>query len=302
MRASVVVSVLCAVLAAAVAVGQETYLLRYKFEPVKIWEYKMAMDMDGTIGGIMGADDQEMSMSQSMIMKHKLAGAKDGVGTYVTSFRDFEFEATVAGIDAGAMSGLDTEALEKMLITSKMNERGETLDTKFEGLPEEMSQMNFAGAATFNIMGMMPVFPEKAIKVGESWVSMIDNPMVAFVGEMASGKDLPQIKVTSKLLGIEKLNDVPAFKLAIKVDFPFDMDLSEMLEAQMGAEMTMTMKGSAAVDGTLWLDMETCHPIKMVYDSTNDMTMTFSNPMGGDQSMRMTMGGTGRLDLLPPKE
>ncbi|MEP0766853.1 MAG: hypothetical protein HRF45_09990 [Fimbriimonadia bacterium] len=293
------ISVACALVAAAVA--QDGYLLRLKLEPGVITSYKVTNNMNGTMsGGMMGGDQaQEMVIKQTMVMRHKLAGVKENIGTFITTFKDFDIEMTMGGMDISQFAGADKDQVEKIVITSRINERGEIVETKFEGLPESMAGMSMTGGMNFNMMALMPVFPENPIQIGESWTSVVKNPMLATMGERAQKMKLPDLKIVSKLEAIEKLKDVDCYRISFDLDFPVDMDMSGMMGGGGGEDTSVKSTGTSKIKGVVWLNKDTCALAKQTFDSQADMTITVQGMT--EMEMKIKMAGKGSVEQIETK-
>ena len=283
----------------AAAGAQDGYLLRLKLEPGVITSYKVTNNMNGTMsGGMMGGDQaQEMVIKQTMVMRHKLAGVKEGVGTFITTFKDFDIEMTVGGMDISQFAGADKDQVEKITVTSRINERGETVSTKFEGMPESMAGMSMSGGANFNMMALMPVFPEKPIQIGDSWTSLVKNPMLATMGERAANMKLPDVKIVAKLEAIEKVKDVDCYRISFDLDFPMDMDMSGMMGG--GDDSSVKSKGTSKIKGTLWLNKDTCLLAKQTFESQSDMTISVQGM--AEMEMKIKMAGKGSVEQVETK-
>jgi len=285
----------------AAAAAQDGYLLRLKLEPGVITSYKVTNNMNGTMRGgmVSGYQVQDMVIKQTMVMRHKLAGVKENIGTFITTFKDFDIEMTMGGMDISQFAGADKDQVEKIVITSRINERGETVETKFEGLPESMAGMSMTGGTNFNMMALMPVFPENPIQIGESWTSVVKNPMLATMGERAKNMNLPDVKIVSKLEAVEKLKDVDCYRISFDLDLPMDMDMSGMMGGGGGEGTSVKSTGTSKIKGVVWLNKDACTLAKQTFDSQTDMTITVRGPI--ETEMDVEMAGKGSVEQVETK-
>ncbi len=278
---------------AVAATAQDTYTLRYKFDKTplpRILTYKINMDLNGTMTGMMGSEEEQpMKMTQNMLMKHKVTGVKDGVATIISSFKDMKFSMDVNGMDVGSQAEAMADGIEKMTLTSHVNSRGETLDTSVEGIPEGMRQMSMGGGGTaFSLLSMMPAFPTDPIAVGGTWDSTVDYPGSAMIASAKAKLKMPKAKVKATLVGLETYKGIPAYKLELTYDVPMDMDMGQMFAEQPGAEgMTMKMKGKTTIKATAYLDRGTCFVLNMKQDLDSMTNMSIGGTPAGDMEMKM---------------
>ncbi|GMV35991.1 MAG: hypothetical protein AMXMBFR61_04990 [Fimbriimonadales bacterium] len=285
----------------AAAAAQEGYLLRLKLEPGVITSYKVTNNMSGTMSsGMMGGyEAQEMVIKQTMVMRHKLAGVKEDIGTFITTFKDFDIEMTMGGMDISQFAGADKDQVEKITITSRINQRGETVESKFEGLPESMAGMSMSGGANFNMMALLPVFPENPIQIGESWTSVVKNPMLATMGERGKNMKLPDVKIVSKLEAVEKLKDVDCYRISFELSLPMDMDMSGMMGGGGGEDTSVKSSGTSKIKGMVWLNKDTCALAKQTFDSQTDMTIKVQGMT--EMEMNIRMAGKGSVEQIETK-
>lgn len=284
---------------AAVATAQDSFVLRYKFEPNKMYFYKVVTNIDGTMSGMMGSDEEQpMKMGLSMEMRTEVAGVKEGVATLIGTFKNMKMTASMGGMEMPDMGDQFKDSEKSVLVTQKMNERGEMLDTKMEGLPPQLSQSSMTGPNGFSSFGWLPVFPEAAVRIGDTWVSKLPFPMNALIGDSQKTMKLPPIECKATFVGLDKVGEVKVFKLDCVFDIPVDMDMSKMLEGNAPEGMSMAMKGKQTIKSTLYLDMATCLPVsmKMSFDSDVKMHMTGGPGPAADMTMHMKMKGSNAMD------
>lgn len=276
--------------------AQDSYLLRYKFEPNKIIFFQVKAHVAGTMSGMMGSEEpQEMGMDQSLLMKYKIAGVKDGVGTIINTFTKPDFKVTFGGNEMPA-PGSAAEDIEKMVTTIKMNDRGEVTDSKTEGMPQSMMQMNMAGPSAFSFSTFLPTFPAAALKVGESWTCELPNPMGSVMAAGGSKIKLAPVKCKALLVGLDTSLGIPVYKITAEFEIPVDMDMSKLEGNQAPEGMSMAMKGNTVIKSTIFLERETCLPVSVKFDFDNNIAMTMSGGPVDDMKMQITMKGAADLN------
>ncbi|MEO1272152.1 MAG: hypothetical protein AAFX99_28995, partial [Myxococcota bacterium] len=92
----------------------------------------------------------------------------DGLATIETRYQDFNLTLNNNGVEMGkAQLKTFEDMLKRMRSTSKMNPRGETKDFQYEGIDPSLKQMTDSMKSVTK--GLTPIFPKKALKIGEDW-------------------------------------------------------------------------------------------------------------------------------------
>jgi hypothetical protein len=198
--------------------AQQSVLLRIKAKPGQSFKYNMRMR-----GG----------MNLGMLLNMKVASVKN---------KQFTMNTTMGNITMNnqPLPPQAADQLKKMLVVSVMDERGRVLKTETRGVP---------GAPTGGTEGSSVPFPEKPIRVGQSWSGEATfqgkkvQTTYKLIGlKTVSGKPAAIIHATPKNMPQMKLDGPIVFSVELATGFPLSMSMSgTVTRGTQSQKMKMTM-------------------------------------------------------------
>lgn len=262
-----------------IAPAQDSVLLRREFKSGEETKYAMTVVTKQTIDA--GSGDQEATVDGSMNVSYKITGvneAKDKADIKAT-FSDISLKF---GGMAAMAEGMMGEMPKTFSVTAKMDKLGNVSESKVEGLSQQQMMLAGSSQSMAGISGV--VFPEKPLKVGESWNMPISK------NEMM-GIDASTIKAT--LSGEKTIDGISTWEIEIAGKLPLKMDTSKMPQ---GADPTggsvpatnMTMKGTYVIKSKAWVEKTSGKLIAMEGTADTDQTMDLVD-------MGMTVGVKGTI-------
>lgn len=228
-------------------------------------EMKQTLDMAG-----MG--QQEMTINSSMKMAVE-TGKKGEDGKAPIEMAVSDFEMKLEGM-AGAP---DMPNPGNYVIKGKIDELGRITDTKIEGAEASMAQMMNASSQQ---TPYFVVFPDKDVKVGDSWKIPIPKNDLAMTADS---------ELTAKLLGEKTVKDVVVFEIQLMGDVLVDGDPSK---ANPDVPFAMKTKGKVSMDGLYWVEKSSGRTIGYQTKMRSDMTMELT-----DMGMTISTKGSGTMTM-----
>lgn len=216
--------ILLSFLALASAVpAQQSVLLRIKAKPGQSFKYSMRMQGSGAQGMNMG---MQLSMKVSAV-KNKQYTMNTTMGSITMNNQPLPAQAS--------------EQIKKMLIVTVLDERGRVLKTETKGVP--------GAPAGGGPEGSSVPFPEKAIKVGQTWTGeatlqgqKVQTTYKLIALKTVSGKPAAVIHATPKNMPQMKLDGPIVFSVELATGFPISMSMSGTVsQGAQGQKMKMTM-------------------------------------------------------------
>ncbi len=228
-------------------------------------EMKQTLDMAG-----MG--QQEMAINTSMKMAVE-TGKKgdDGKAPIAMSVSDFQMKLE------GMPGAPDMPNPGNYVIRGKIDERGQITDTKIEGAEASMAQMMNASSQQ---TPYFVVFPEKEVKVGDTWTIPVPKNELAMTAES---------QLTAKLLGEKTVKDVAVFEVQITGDVLVDGDPSK---SNPDVPFAMKTKGKVSMDGLYWVEKASGRTIGYQTKMRSDMSMELT-----DMGMTISTKGSGTMTM-----
>jgi hypothetical protein len=179
-----------------------------------------------------------------------------------------EIHVTDLKYDLGMVGGMmgDAELPREMKFTGKMNQFGEITNVNSVGgaQPGGMAggmMMMFGGGASANMMFPSIKFPEKSLRIGDTWeIPIPANPMLGVGDE----------KMTATIESQREEAGVPIYVIRVTAKHPTNVDMARAMEAQGGAGgnemagMLANMKISGSMDSitVVWVERESGRIIK----------------------------------------
>lgn len=234
--------------AALLAAGryQDEHLLRFELKPDSSEKFKveMTMDMD------MDAPGAPPSMNMKSTMDFELLTGKIGEDGKA----DIEMKTTNMQVEGDMLGGNAPEVPKEMVVKAKLDDRYRITDVKAHGPPDQAQMI--MGMSNANQTSMFIEFPEKPVKIGESWTfAMAKNPML---GEK-------EHLLTATLKGLATVQGTPAYEIDLSGKIDLNVDMAEAMKkagagagdgggvGEMMAGMEIIVKGSIDVAGTVFI-------------------------------------------------
>lgn len=256
-------------------------------------KYTMEMKTSAKIDlSAMGMGEMPMTITMGMNLSMK-TGKQD------QETKKFALDATMSDLklDMGEMGAMMAGANpmdnmpKEMVVKGTIDERNKIVLSK-TGIPGmEMAGMMMGGGA--DPLSMLAIeFPEKAMRVGDTWEMTIPkNPMMGN----------KEIKSIAKLIGEKKVGEVDCYQIEVTFAAPIDADMAEIMKsmgsaagggADAMAGMKILIKGKIESKSEVFVSKKDGKTVKM--DTLMRSTQTIELPdMGqsinssGETTMKM---------------
>lgn len=228
-------------------------------------EMKQTLDMAG-----MGQQEMTINSSMKMAVETGKKG-EDGKASIEMAVSDFEMKLE------GMPGAPDMPNPGNYVIKGKIDELGRITDTKIEGAEASMAQMMNASSQQ---TPYFVVFPDKDVKVGDSWKIPIPKNDLAMTADS---------ELTAKLLGEKTVKDVVVFEIQLMGDVLVDGDPSK---ANPDVPFAMKTKGKVSMDGLYWVEKSSGRTIGYQTKMRSDMTMELT-----DMGMTISTKGSGTMTM-----
>ncbi|MEL6181675.1 MAG: DUF6263 family protein, partial [Myxococcota bacterium] len=213
----------------------------------------------------------------------------DGLATIETRYQDFNLTLNNNGVEMGkAQLKTFEDMLKRMRSTSKMNPRGETKDFQYEGIDPSLKQMTDSMKSVTK--GLTPIFPKKALKIGEDWTVKETVPVAQGPVKLSL-----KFNITYTFLGYTSIGQrrVAVFRSKI------NMTVNDTSKTN---GTTIAVKGRGKGKGYLYFDNNAGALIKSELEMNQTTNMTVDGGgananAGGVQSMKMTQKTTTSMKL-----
>lgn len=269
---------------AMAATTQDTVTLRRVLKEGQTDVYTQSMVMTQSVdASAMGGGSQDMEFTQTSTMSYKVGKLdEDGKKAALTiEVDDIKIEA-----EGMAQMMMTDQMPKEYTIKGKIDAMNFLSDLKVEGMPA-MMQMFSGGArgmaSTLNYI----VFPEQAIKVGDSWdMKLPKNPMF--------GDKEPVFKATLKEM--KDVKGANAAVITVKGDLPMNMNIGEMMKDAPDAgpmgQMNMVMTGTMKSSTTVTIDVATGRMLLIENTTDSDMELEMV-----DMGAKLPISGVMKLKL-----
>ena len=248
-NALIVASALVASLALAV---QDGILLRRDLKENSTEKYKIETKTNQTVELPNGMGDQEVEITMGVTYVLNLGKADEATGEVAV-----ETVTTVDKMESNAPMGQPPK-IDPVKMPGKLDSRNRVKFDPVVNPSPMMAMMN--SASSMNSFGLFVEFPEKAVKVGDSWVVVVPkNPMIYKEDQ----------KVTATLVGEKKVDDQDVWIVTLAGKLLNEIDVSEMMKAMPTdqpnplANMKMTINGTMNLKGEGVVDKATGRTIRM---------------------------------------
>lgn len=228
-------------------------------------EMKQTLDMAG-----MGQQEMTITSGMKMAVETGKKG-EDGKASIEMAVSDFEMKLE------GMPGAPDMPNPGNYVIKGKIDELGRITDTKIEGAEASMAQMMNASSQQ---TPYFVVFPDKDVKVGDSWKIPIPKNDLAMTADS---------ELTAKLLGEKTVKDVLVLEVQVTGDVLVDGDPSK---SNPDVPFAMKTKGKVSMDGLYWVEKSSGRTIGYQTKMRSDMTMELT-----DMGMTISTKGSGTMTM-----
>lgn len=231
----------------------------------------------------LGAQDMTLDSTSKLVFKYgKVTDGKQALDLVMSDFK------MTAGGSLGAMMGdqLSTMMPKEFKMTAKMDERGNITDSKADKM-DGMQAMMLNSQQMANSM-MMVVFPDKAVKIGDSWNMPIPDNKTA---------GIKAASMTAKLVGESTVDEIACYEISIDGTIPMKLNMADIAGDGGGAASQipadMSISGKITSKGTAFVEKGTGRLISFKGVMKSDQNMD----MGGQGSAKITGDTTIGLKL-----
>jgi hypothetical protein len=288
-----------ALLAAEAAAPSNGVLLQYNLKKGDVFPYRLAMDITSKVS-VPSQPDMDVSAKLQMVMRMAVQDVnQDGSYQIETQVSDAKLTAN------GQEMPLTATAIPPITMTVTKN--GVVKNVKgLEGLAGGSAVPGLDPTSFSNMMSNMAVFPEKPIKVNDTWTY---TTPITFPGSK-------QVTATTKarLVGLETTKDgTPVARVNASVNVPLDLSLPQpsgtttMKGQQVGTVTTlysrangMPVDANGTTNMTAKITANSVGPDGKPNNVSMDMTMKMQIHMLLDPTLKGTVPATGTATTPPP--
>lgn len=259
-------------------------VFRYKFAANQTRGYTVTMDQDMSMQG----DGPVPAMKSGSLMKASMSQSvrsvrPNGSAVIETTYDHFDISVSNNGVKVPKeqLKPL-AEMLQKMKSSSEISPRGEPKEMKLDGVAPEMQGLSDSMKSA--MVGSSPIFPDKALKVGESWTQKL--PMAINQGP---------VNITINFLTkYTFIGTAPMSGVSTSV---FRTDISATVNApKMAGPVPLDLTGSGKGLGYVYFDNARGELVKSELEMTQTTTMKITDPnMGASQTVEL--GQTTRASM-----
>jgi hypothetical protein len=254
--------------------GKKDMLLEYRMPKGEEVKYKIkttdsaTSSMSGgpsaTKPGDAATTNQVKQILEAEISQKVKDVDKEGIMTIEVTYNNFKLTVE----RDGKSQEIPTAAMEGKSVTMKMNKRGKIIEMEGEdgsATTGSMNQMNQTNA----------IFPEKAVKLGETWENKDNKTEIPIPG--VDAKIVQNIESTFTLDSIEKVDKVECAKISMKSTVTQKTEKQKPKSTTGSGNTTppppavsIEGKGEGKVSGTIYFALNHGKIVKY----TSEMTMT----------------------------
>lgn len=246
---------------ATIVLAQDAITLRKELKAGGKDTYKIESNVR-SITDIPQMGEQEMIVKSTMLYTLTTAAPADGKADLGAQMSDIKLE--MEGPLAQMMQG-GPEVPKELKFKGKIDDRNRITDLKVDGKADMITMMM---AGSNNFMNFFIEFPEKAVKVGDTWPVVIPkNPMI--------GNE--ESTLTARLTGERDGKWV----LKMSGDLKINGDLSDFMKGQdptgTGMEMKLKMTGGIKMSSEALVDKITGQTLEMTTEMDSDTVTDIEN-------------------------
>lgn len=259
---------------ALAAAAQEGFLLRRTLTEGMTDVYSSTVKSKQIVSGTPQGDiEMGFDLTSKMTYKYGKLDEK-GLADLAVTVSDIKINMD------GPMAGAIGDPPKEYKVLGKVDARNQVTAIKIEGLSAQEQMMMNTAQSMQSLTGV--VFPEKAIKTGESWkVRVPKNEAFGIV----------ESEMTATLTGEKTEEGKALYEIKLVGSVPMDMDMSKLMgENNAAGGMKMMMKGKMDTVGTLIVEKSTGRMVVMNMKIKNDSKLDMTD-------MGMTMDIKGNSDV-----
>jgi len=243
-----------------IATGQEKFLLQYKYEKGKTYKYQDETKFES----LQEINGQEMKATGTTLSKMKMTVenvSEAGDFTLINSLEDLKVTTKMAMMDTTMVMD---EFLDKKVQTI-ISGSGKMIEQKQIDTVKSTKNLMGRGNNLLNLYKEFVVFPDNSLKIGDSWTD--DRTDTTQGTQMVTRTN---IKYT--LAGAEEKNGHQCLKFSSTGTLETGGKMTQM-------GMEFFMEGSGEINGTIWIDKESCIIISKESITDQEMTMALTGQM-----------------------
>lgn len=211
--------------------------------------------------------EQEMSINTTVKVAYKFGKVADGKADLQVVMTDVK--VTAEGMMAEMMDQVAGQLPKEVKSTGKIDSLGQVTELKAESTG--MAEMMVLGSQQMSNALMMITFPDKAIKIGDSWKMPVPDSKIAGI----KGASLD-----AKLVGQKDLGGTMCYEITTEGTVPMKLNLSD-IAGDAGVPEGMVMSGNIVMKGTSYVEVASGRLIEFsgTIKSTNSMDMAGQGTM-----------------------
>jgi len=281
--------VVASLVAASIAMAAQDGITLRKTLRQGIESYHMESSLKQTVSLPGGAGDQEMGMTSVTAYTYKIGTVDATAGT-----APVELSAKVEKFDVdGPLAEAMNSNKDKVLVTTKTNGK---LDSRNRFTPDTGKKVDpmavMLGSASSSLVGPFIEFPEKAVKIGDSWdITIPKSPM--------TGKE--DQKLTATLVSEKAVDGKSLYLVILKGTLKITINMAEIMKDNANADLQalgandMTISGTIDLNGEANLDKATCQTQSMNIKLLAKQEISVAAL--GDQKISSSSTGTIKITL-----
>ncbi|HRI43112.1 MAG TPA: hypothetical protein PLL78_02740 [Fimbriimonadaceae bacterium] len=211
--------------------------------------------------------EQEMSINTTVKLAYKFGKVTDGKADLQVVMTDVK--VTAEGMMAEMMDQVAGQLPKEVKSTGKIDALGQVSELKAESTG--MAEMMVLGSQQMSNALMMITFPDKAIKIGDTWKMPVPDSKIAGI----KGASLD-----AKLVGQKDLAGTLCYEISSEGTVPMKLNISD-IAGDAGVPEGMVMSGNIVMKGTSFVEVASGRLVEFngTIKSTNSMDMAGQGTM-----------------------
>lgn len=211
--------------------------------------------------------EQEMSINTTVKLAYKFGKVTDGKADLQVVMTDVK--VTAEGMMAEMMDQVAGQLPKEVKSTGKIDALGQVSELKAESTG--MAEMMVLGSQQMSNALMMITFPDKAIKIGDTWKMPVPDSKIAGI----KGASLD-----AKLVGQKDLAGTLCYEISSEGTVPMKLNISD-IAGDAGVPEGMVMSGNIVMKGTSFVEFASGRLVEFngTIKSTNSMDMAGQGTM-----------------------
>ena len=256
---------------ACLACGERATKLTLKFNVGD--EHRYELNQDSTTKTEFMGRKVEMPSRTEMTLTQQVKKVDQGIADIKLTYDSFNMEMNVGGKEIPGSMG---DEMVGKSITMRIRENGEIVEP--QGIKSMVTLQGPSSDVSSMLFNLYPIFPDRALKVGESWTQTSETPQA----EMG-------VAVESQYTFVRR-EDRKGYKCAV-IDFTISMNI------KVTGEEAMNIEGSGTGKGTCYFAYE--KGLLVESSAELDLTMAIETPLPiGDGKIPTSTHQTINLALM----